>query len=689
MSRSRIDNKKMQLVGQALDESDFTAVGDGAPAGADSLEEIRKICRGMMDALTEEEQAALGSGISLGEGTRQRVESLGAVYRFGLPPDADVGENDAIALRLYEREIDGVVAARAGHCLDLRLSDDLGPVITGGATLIVDAPWLSRRLRARIAEAFEMGLRTPRLFNLRNALRAIGLGRIDRATGGLLPVYENSDLPLNEQQAAAVEAALRCPVSVIASPGGTGKTHTLAALVEACYRAGLRVLVTAPSNVAVDVATTQLCGRLASEPGFRRGDMLRIGSGAGGALRLTWGPHVVLDEVVQRLRPQLQVKRLRLEQRVEDLARALTVARRAADVLPSAEAERLGRQLSKARADLREHRNYVRDYTRRLVSGARIVTTTLASVFLDPYLHSFDVVIIDEASMAHVPAVFLAAGLARRHVVIAGDPFQLGLPVKSKDSHREWLDVDVFRRLNVDNSLRGPTVPPHITQLTEQRRSAVGICDLLGGVWYGPTLHTAKAVVERERNRRNVIFGGSSLCFIDTAGLHPHAFQPRGRTYANTEHAQLILDLLSYIDSAGELPASGSQAGQVLVLSHYRGQVAHIRQLMGDRYQGRGVSVRTIHTAQGSEATTCILDLTLTGSATGCIATAVQATDEGSRLLAVACSRARSRLILLGDMRWVERSATHQSVLGRVYSHLLDGNAYRIPLHEVRPRAAA
>jgi superfamily I DNA and/or RNA helicase len=121
-------------------------------------------------------------------------------------------------------------------------------------------------------------------------------------------------------------------------------------------------------------------------------------------------------------------------------------------------------------------------------------------------------------------------------------------------------------------------------------------------------------------------------------------------------------------------------------MSHYRGQVAAIRRRLGTRYRNRGVAVRTVHRTQGAEASTAILDLTLTPqqpTRVSSVFTAVRPEQDGSRLLAVAASRPRSRLIILGDFEWIERSVAAETVLGRICAHLLE-EGQEITVGEVR-----
>jgi len=652
----------------------------------------------MLAALDEERRAASEATVSLSEGPRIGIVSDGSVYQFTLATPVDASTGDPALLRIRDREYECVVSRCDGKTIELTLAEDVGALIPRGAELILGAPWLATRLRQRVREAFEVGLTTPHLFNISTALLTLGMGEITVAPIGLAPVYEDAVQPLNEAQADAIETAFSSPLSLIAAPAGTGKTLTLGALVEACYRAGLRTLIVAPSNVAVDALMLRACARLSTEPGLQQAEVLRVGTGAGPELRALYDDAVVLDAVAARLRPALAAKVARQQDIVDALARNLAEARQTAlrtsagtalSAQCESEVRELRRRLSAARTDLREQRRAMREYMRLLVSHARIVGATLTRTYLDTSVTGFDVVIVDEASMAHAPAVFVAAGLARRHVVIAGDPYQLAAPVRSRGLYRDWLTRDVFDWLDTTRAIRDEEHVPYLTQLTEQRRSANAICELERSVWYGPSLRTAHEVVVRERRRHNVILGTSALCYLDTSSLNPHAYCPWGRTYANVAHAEVIADIVRYIDSGGELPEGTTSAPppipEVLVLSHYRGQVHALRRALA-AYRGRGVSVRTVHSAQGAEATTCILDLTLSRhqrTNSSSLYAATRPTDDGSRLLATAVSRARSRLIVVGDFEWIRTAVNPESVLGRVYSHLLE-HGYQIPLTEVR-----
>jgi hypothetical protein len=77
------------------------------------------------------------------------------------------------------------------------------------------------------------------------------------------------------------------------------------------------------------------------------------------------------------------------------------------------ELERIGRALAQVEADL--------------IAEATIIAATLTSAYLRDELQarSFDTVLLDEASMAPIPALWVAASRAKANVVAVGDSNQL------------------------------------------------------------------------------------------------------------------------------------------------------------------------------------------------------------------------------------------------------------------------
>lgn len=106
------------------------------------------------------------------------------------------------------------------------------------------------------------------------------------------------------------------------------------------------------------------------------------------------------------------------------------------------------------------------------VKDAEVIGTTLAKAASDPaiYEKEYDLVIIDEVSMAYIPQVAFAVSLGKRSIV-CGDFKQL--PPIAHANHllvNEWLKEDVFHKSGVVNGLKEGALHPHLFLLSEQRR---------------------------------------------------------------------------------------------------------------------------------------------------------------------------------------------------------------------------
>ncbi|NBV32137.1 MAG: hypothetical protein EBR93_06360, partial [Bacteroidetes bacterium] len=77
----------------------------------------------------------------------------------------------------------------------------------------------------------------------------------------------------------------------------------------------------------------------------------------------------------------------------------------------------------------------------------RLIATTLAKVCTSELFRQreFDVVIVDEASMANLPALLVLASHAGSQLIITGDPMQLPpISVAEDNEAREFMEQDVF-----------------------------------------------------------------------------------------------------------------------------------------------------------------------------------------------------------------------------------------------------
>ncbi len=189
-----------------------------------------------------------------------------------------------------------------------------------------------------------------------------------------------------------------------------------------------------------------------------------------------------------------------------------------------------------------------REAARKVVESAQIVGTTLTSFYVNPVLlnQEWDVVIVDEGSMAPPPAVLVAANRARSHVIVVGDPLQLAPVCKFKDNLvKHWLGRDVFTHggYTLDQAEQGSH---HSVLLPYQGRMHSDICDLVRGPVYRGLLKDRNPKAARPK------FGPEpehAVVLYDTgSSKRARAQKPEsGRSRLNEYHAEVAIKLAKQV----------------------------------------------------------------------------------------------------------------------------------------------
>lgn len=112
-----------------------------------------------------------------------------------------------------------------------------------------------------------------------------------------------------------------------------------------------------------------------------------------------------------------------------------------------------------------------------------MIATTLTKAYTDRSVFqsaTYDTVCIDEASMAPLPAVYVAAGLGRRTVVMCDD-FRQFAPIAQGDSEvvKRWLLRDIFVESGFTVRINADVVDPRLVMLQEQYRMHPDISGLV------------------------------------------------------------------------------------------------------------------------------------------------------------------------------------------------------------------
>jgi len=307
-----------------------------------------------------------------------------------------------------------------------------------------------------------------------------------------------------------------------------------------------------------------------------------------------------------------------------------------------------------------------------LLRNCRVLATTVYRTYLkDQVRRTFDVVVIDEASMVALPMVFYTAGLARKAVVIAGDFLQLPAIVTSREQLvRDWIKLDVFRKAGIERALASGHPPPtNVVALRTQYRMHEDICRIVNTVYYE---HRYNNPLETDTSAhgpaRDIGLGRRALLYIDTSEMNPWASLRMG-TYSryNILHALLACNLACELRRRGYLKEGWTQVGALGIVSPYAAQVRLIQKLLQDAGLDGVAVASTVHRFQGNEKEAMVLDLSdSTGVRPSHFVRGTDPGDDGARLLNVAVSRPRRHLILVGNFQYLRERAGARAIVLRI-----------------------
>ena len=434
---------------------------------------------------------------------------------------------------------------------------------------------------------------------------------------------------LNRTQEDAVNKVLHAKdVAIVHGPPGTGKTTTLVeAIYETLHREN-QVLVCAQSNMAVDWISEKLVDRGVS--------VLRIGN-----------PSRVNDKMLS----------FTYERRFEshpDYPQLWSI-RKAIRELYS--------QLRKAsnRESVRTKINSLKDratdleirINESLFSEARVIACTLAGSANRVLVgQKYGTVFVDEAAQALEAACWIAIRKADR-VILAGDHCQLPPTVKCVEAARQGLGHTLMQAV-VKNK------PDAVSLLKVQYRMNDAIMRFSSDWFYGGMLQSAPEV-----RYRSILDFDTPIEWVNTEGMDCNE-EFVGDSYGRINKAEAELSvgqLKNYITKIGRERFLEERI-DVGLISPYKAQVQFLRQLLKKdsffKPYRSAITVNTVDGFQGQERDVILISL-------------VRANEEGQigflndlRRMNVAITRARMKLIILGDASTLTRHPFYRKLYGYI-----------------------
>jgi energy-coupling factor transporter ATP-binding protein EcfA2 len=349
----------------------------------------------------------------------------------------------------------------------------------------------------------------------------------------------------------------------------------------------------------------------------------------------------------------------------------------------------------------------------QLIAEAQIVAATLTSAYLNHSLlyGRWDVVIVDEGSMAPPPALVVAGALAAKHFIVIGDPYQLGPIFKfEKEAPRGkiWLGTDFFTLANYTlEEIAAET--HHSALLRQQGRMHPEISFLVKRPIYNGLLEDREHVDPSWADKVPRIgpMEEQVVLVCDTSGSSARLERRRREDSPhNPFHAQCAIRLAQLVSASLPEPVREEQIG---LITPYTRQRNEIRELVYTQHPSlaRQLRIGTVHAFQGLQFDAVIFDTTVSPSSEmlshswPSIFTSNerlitvyleglgkrQIPAPATRLLNVAISRAKYKLIFIANMahiRAAPRSHLLPTILEIAYEkgHLSWKELFELPLPE-------
>jgi regulator of nonsense transcripts 1 len=432
--------------------------------------------------------------------------------------------------------------------------------------------------------------------------------------------------PLNESQIQAVAAVLQRPMSLIQGPPGTGKTVTCATLVYHLTKQNMgQVLVTAPSNVAVDQLTEKIAAT-----GLR---VVRLASKTREAVSSSVD-HLCLHIMTPLAAGGDFTKLQMLKNEVGELTD-------------------------------RDQKKYMALRTRterEILQAADVICCTCVGAG-DQRLKNFRFrqVVIDEATQAIEAEALIPLTMGAKQIVFVGDHCQLGPVVMCKTAAKSGLTQSLFERL-VLIGLRP-------NRLQVQYRMHPILSEFPSNMFYEGSLQNGVTELDRQLRHMSGYAGkdefpwpnkSKPMFFWSVAGMEE--ISASGTSYLNRTEASYVEKIVTH------LLKMGVDSSQIGVITPYDGQKKYVQEHM--RRSGsmaasvyENIEVNSVDAFQGREKEIMLVSCVRSSESQGI------GFLSDPRRLNVALTRARVGLVLLGNPRVLSKNPLWAALLLHFKEH--------------------
>ena len=523
-------------------------------------------------------------------------------FKLNFPPEANMFK-DGAAIECFctgEDPVKGVLMSLEGKTGEFRLfAPDFPDWIEDDGVGIKLAPdTRTSRIMKKMLTEMESNKPLYKLFEQLHddKVKATTTATSDKRGMQASPLNFRNQQLNNSQQQAVKAITQNEQITIVHGPPGTGKTTTLIEAILQLIKAGEKILVSAPSNTAVDNIAKGLI-----KEGVK---LLRIGNTS--KIDETIFTHTPEGKLANS-KQQKEIKQLKI--RAEEFRKMALKYKRSFGKAEREQRNLLFKEVKDIRTEIKKLQAYNEE---KLFEEADVIAGTPIGLY-DAKINylRFQTLVIDEAGQCIEPLAWCIFPLAEK-IVLAGDHWQLPPTVLSNEAARLGLNRSILETA-ID------TVSDVFLLNTQYRMREV-IAGFSSNYFYNKLLLTATHLKN----------SGTHLTFIDTAGSGYNEVRgPDGTSLQNEGELRIVQKLLE----TEELDET-----RTAIISPYAGQVAAAKEILSKKLR-----ISTIDSFQGQEKETIIVSL-------------VRSNDDGDigflkdyRRMNVAITRAKERLFVIGD----------------------------------------
>ncbi|MEO5946152.1 MAG: AAA domain-containing protein [Chitinophagaceae bacterium] len=537
-------------------------------------------------------------------------------FKLGFPPEANMFR-DGAAIECFitgEEPVKGVLINLDGKNGEFRLfAPDFPDWMEDNGVGIKLAP--DTRTTTIMKKVLNELENNKPLFKLFEQLHDVVSTNLAPAVKNFAVDFRNKQL--NESQQQAVKAILQNEeVTIVHGPPGTGKTTTLIEAIVQLTKNGEKVLVSAPSNTAVDNIAKGLL-----QQNIR---LLRVGNASKTDEAIF--AHTPEGRLVNS-KQQKEIKQLK--QRAEEFRRMALKYKRSFGKAEREQRQLLFKEVKNLRSEIKKLQAYNEE---KLFEEAQVIAGTPIGIYDAGINHlQFATLLLDEAGQCIEPLAWCIFPLADK-IVLAGDHWQLPPTVLNMEATKLGLNVSIL-----ETAIQHTAI---IYLLNTQYRMKQAIAGFSSSYFYNNELLSPSHLQNT----------GTHITFIDTAGSgFNEEHGSNGSSLQNPGELNIVLKLLQ----TEELDPTSTA-----FISPYSGQVAAAKELLP-----KLLRISTIDSFQGQEKENIILSL-------------VRSNNDGDigflkdyRRMNVALTRAKEKLFVIGDSATIAADAFYHAFLTYMEQH--------------------